>query len=80
MDVRCPLPCPLRFVFLDALRTRTPAVHSLILCMSFGPLGFLSHIATKAVLAQLAVLRRRRQGEEERGAGVDVARVRVSDL
>lgn len=37
-----------RAVLLDGLKTFTPTAHSLVLCCMFGPLGVLSHVATRA--------------------------------
>ena len=41
-----------RYVHLDALRCGVPAAHSVVLCFMVGPLGLLSHLVTKSVVAQ----------------------------
>ena len=41
-----------RYVHLDALRCGVPAAHSVILCFMVGPLGLLSHLVTKTVVAR----------------------------
>ena len=42
-----------RYVFLDAADAGVPAAHSLVLCMMAGPLGLVSHAATKTLAAAL---------------------------
>lgn len=41
-----------RWVYLDGSNTTVPTMHSLVLCFMVGPLGLLSHFATKTVLEQ----------------------------
>jgi hypothetical protein len=40
-----------RWVYLDSQANRTFASHSIVLCLFFGPLGFLSHVITRTVTA-----------------------------
>ena len=47
-----------RAVYLDGLARGVPTRHSLVLCMMFGPLGYLLHYATVALVR---ALRRRRE-------------------
>eukprot|EP00793_Prasinoderma_coloniale_P004954 PRCOL_00000715-RA len=47
-----------RAVYLDGLARGVPTRHSLVLCMMFGPLGYLLHYATVALAR---ALRRRRE-------------------
>mmetsp|Transcript_14324 Transcript_14324/g.22215 ORF Transcript_14324/g.22215 Transcript_14324/m.22215 type:complete len:123 (-) Transcript_14324:228-596(-) len=38
-----------RWVWIDGLRNRVFTSHSVFLCLMFGPLGLLSHLATRAL-------------------------------
>lgn len=38
-----------RHVYLDSLSAGVPAVHSLVFCCMFGPVGYLSHTLTKTM-------------------------------
>lgn len=40
-------------VLLDGLRNAVPTPHSVALCCMFGPLGVLSHLATRWVVTRL---------------------------
>jgi hypothetical protein len=35
---------------LDGLRSLVPTAHSILLCFMVGPLGLLSHLATRALV------------------------------
>jgi len=39
-----------RHIFLECLRDDLPTLHTLVLCMLFGPGGMLCHVATRAVV------------------------------
>ena len=41
-----------RWVWADGLRNKVPARHSLVLGLFFGPLGLLTHLATRALVAR----------------------------
>ena len=36
-----------RYVFMDGQRHSIPTRHSLVLCYLFGPIGLMSHMATR---------------------------------
>ncbi|KAK9867253.1 hypothetical protein WJX84_007702 [Apatococcus fuscideae] len=39
-------------VYLDGLRRSVPTAHSIILCFMVGPLGLMSHFATRAITGE----------------------------
>jgi Domain of unknown function (DUF4281) len=42
-----------RYIYLEGQRTGVFTVHSIVLCLFFGPIGLLSHLVTAAIATQL---------------------------
>jgi Domain of unknown function (DUF4281) len=42
-----------RYIYLEGQRTGVFTVHSIVLCLFFGPIGLLSHLVTAAIASQL---------------------------
>jgi Domain of unknown function (DUF4281) len=42
-----------RYIYLEGQRTGVFTVHSIVLCLFFGPIGLLSHLLTAAIATQL---------------------------
>jgi hypothetical protein len=43
-----------RYIYLEGQRTGVFTIHSIVLCLFFGPIGLLSHLLTAAIATQLA--------------------------
>jgi Domain of unknown function (DUF4281) len=42
-----------RYIYLEGQRTGVFTVHSIVMCLFFGPIGLLSHLLTVAIATQL---------------------------
>jgi Domain of unknown function (DUF4281) len=42
-----------RYIYLEGQRTGVFTIHSIVLCLFFGPIGLLSHLVTAAIASQL---------------------------